>query len=67
MIKCTECKEEIRPGEHVYPGKGGAWHTKCERGMSSAVMGSDGKIRWLYSQREWASQKKWEERKNESL
>ena len=52
-MKCVNCKEEIRVGEHVYPGAGEVWHTTCGKGRWPAVMGSDGKLRWLDNQKVW--------------
>lgn len=51
-MKCENCGKEIRPGEHVYPGGSEVWHTECGFGTFPAVMGSDGKLRWLDDQ-EW--------------
>ena len=45
-MKCCICKEEIKPGEHVYPGVLDVWHTDCKDGECYAVMGSDMKLRW---------------------
>ena len=49
-MKCKICKEEIRVGEHVYPSFNSVRHTKCDLGIWPAVMGSDGKLRWLNNQ-----------------
>lgn len=49
-MKCQSCKKEINVGEHVYPGMPAIWHTKCGKGKWPAVMGSDGKLRWLDNQ-----------------
>ena len=51
-MKCEICKKEIRPGEHVYPTFGGVLHTKCGNGEFPAVMGIDGRLRWVNTQRE---------------
>ena len=51
-MKCENCGKEIRPGEHVYPCGWVVNHIECSDGSYPAVMGSDGKLRWLEDQEE---------------
>ena len=50
-IRCIICDELVLPGEHVFPGDHCpilpcVWHVECGNGISDAVLGSDGKLRW---------------------
>lgn len=45
-MKCSECGEDILPGEHVYVKIRRLIHAKCHKGRFPAVMGSDGVVRW---------------------